>query len=145
MIHNIIARGKDSGGGGAGGDTLIWFENGVFNTDVFGEPNKSTWVTITTDGKITFGKGYSLKSTVSVDATPFSTFQYDILEKGYCSIDVSIVSEQGVKLASTGQYQNVGTITLDISHINEPIFIHMTGYANSDSDYVRFGNMKLVP
>ena len=146
MIHNIIIRGKGgSGSSSTTGETLIWFENGTFNTEVFGEPEKSTWVTITTDGKIAFANGYSLKSTIAVDATPYSTFQYDILESGYCRIDTSVVSENNTVLASTGQYQDVGTVTLDISNINEPIFIHMIGYGNSSDNYVRFGNMKLVP
>ena len=122
---------------------LVLYEDGVFNTDVFGAVTHNG--TIQADGSILFYRYGELSHANYIDATPYSTFQYDIVVSNYGRPEVYVKNQAGTTLATTGQNQGVQTITLDVSEINEPIrvFFYVYGNANDDNTYIN--NLKFLP
>ena len=122
---------------------LLMYKDGVFNTDVFGTITHNG--TIREDGSILFYRYGELSHANFIDATPYSTFQYDIVVSNYGRPEVYVKNQAGTTLATTGQNQGVQTITLDVSDINEPIrvFFYVYGNANNDNTYIN--NLKFLP
>lgn len=126
-------------------DELVWFADGVFNTDVFGEPNKHVKEAV--ESGVWFNTSSTLTSTVEVDITPYSTYQFDITQFGWAAARVQLRSKDGKTIASTSG-QDVGTYKIDLTTIQkQPVIIHYyaTGnnYAGSE-DTVRINNMKFL-
>lgn len=124
------------------GFELIFYQDGVFNTEIFG--NASHNGTIQSDGSLRLYRYGYLKSTTLVDITPYSTLQYDIVTSNYGRPDLRVVNSSGTVIASTGQVQGVQTISLDVSEINEPVLVDMYVYGNSNSDNTYINNVKFI-
>lgn len=122
---------------------LLMYKDGVFNTDVFGAVTHNG--TIQADGSILFYRYGELSHANYIDATPYSTFQYDIVVTNWGRPDVWIKNQAGTTLATTGQNQGVKTITLDISHVNEPIKVSFYVYGNANADSTYINNIKFLP
>lgn len=122
---------------------LILYKDGVFNTDVFGKVTHNG--TIKANGSILFYRYGELSHANYIDATPYSTFQYDIVVSNYGRPDVTIKNQAGTTLATTGQQQGVKTITLDISDINEPIKVSFYVWGNANDDNTYINNLKFLP
>lgn len=126
---------------------LVLYEDGVFNTDVFGTINHNGYIhtTGTYAGSIGMSAYGYLRTTTAVDVSSYSVFQYDITTSNYGRPDVIIKNAAGTVLATTGQVQGVQTVTLDISDINEPIIVDFYVYGNSSSNSTFINNIKFTP
>ena len=128
---------------------LTLYRNGVFNTEVFGDPvfvNITPASGVQSDGTIKLYRNQELKTSIAVDASPYSIFQYDIVSYNDGRPEVKAIDEYGSVLATTNQVTGgIQTVTLDLSAINKPIFINMLIWGNSDSDNINIDNLKFIP
>jgi hypothetical protein len=122
---------------------LPMYKDSVFNTDIFGKVTHNG--AIRADGSILFYRYGELSHANYIDATPYSTFQYDIVVSNHGRPEVYVKNQAGTTLATTGQKIGVQTVTLDVSDINEPIRVFFYVYGNADSDNTYINNLKFLP
>lgn len=127
---------------------LVFYQDGVFNEDVFGKVTHNGYIHAgqgLNNGAIGLSRYGEINHADYVDITPYSTFQYDIVVSNYGRVDVGIKNQAGTTIATTGQNQGVGTITLDISDINEPVKVWFYVYGNANSNNSLINNLKFLP
>ena len=128
---------------------LILYQNGAFNTAVFGSVTHNGYIHANgngvNDGSIGFSRYGNLRTTTAVDITPYSTFAFDIVWSNYGRPRVQIISMSNQVLAEGPQVQGVNTFTLDVSSINEPVYVDIYVYGNANNDSTRLDNLKFLP
>jgi hypothetical protein len=122
---------------------LVFFENGEFNTSVFGEISGTQ--SIQSDGSFRLYRNQYVSHNTPVDITPYSTFQFEIpsMEWGYPTVTVKDVS--GTTVATFGRYTTAGLITTDVSAINELVTITIAVSGNNNGNTCTINNVKFLP
>lgn len=121
---------------------LVFFGNGKFNTNVFGEISGA--YTINGDGSFRANTGATISSTTLVDISNFSTFQFEITNYNWSNPTITLINASGATVATFGRYTEVGVYTSDVSAINEPVKIKITLASNSGSGNSDMNNIKFL-
>ena len=118
---------------------LVWYENGVFNTEVFGENT----ATVQSDGSFILYRGNSIATKNPVDISDYSIFEYEVTTKyNDGPPQVTIKSASGANLAQTALSYGAGVYTVDVSAINEPVIVYIQAFGGSGGDYCCLNNLK---
>lgn len=122
---------------------LYWFKDGSFNTDTFGSTSSSYHSINGNNMVVTWDS--EVKHTTLVDVTPYRMFTFTIAVYNYGRPSVMLRNSVGTALASSGQKYGVGTYTLDVSSINEPVYIQINCNANAASNYSALNDIGFIP
>lgn len=135
---------------------LVFFENGAFNTNIFGHPAVFTG-RIVDNGTIMMAGNNEILTSKLVDLTHYGIFQFDITTYNHGRIYVELRGSDGTAKASSvqlsgsganasGQVYSAGTFSIDVSGVNEPCYIYIKCYVNNyNSDISYLGTMKFLP
>jgi hypothetical protein len=119
---------------------LVFFENGEFNTSVFGEISGTQ--SIQSDGSFRLYRNQAVTHNTPVDVSPYSTFQFEIPSMDWGYPTVTVTDAYGATIATFGRYTAAGLITADISAINKPVKIKIAVGGNNDGNTCTINNVK---
>ena len=121
---------------------LIFFENGKFNTDAFGEISGTQ--RLESNGTFRLNRNQSITHKTPVDISPYSKFQFEIVLMDWGYPTVTIRSPSGTTIATFGRYTEAGVITADVSAINTEVIITIAVGGNNDANTCTINDVKFV-
>lgn len=130
-----------------GGEWVDWvfdiafYENGEFNTEVFGTPALTNCTN--SGGVLTFKQNGSLVSGNAYDISAFNSVKVNVADFSWGNMTLSILNESSTVVASVA-FSVTGTTTLDISALTGLHYLKLFCQANSTSDYTAIDSIRLV-
>ena len=121
---------------------LVFFENGVFNTDVWGDPTGT--YTLNDNGSFRIKQSKNVASKNYVDISDYKYLTFEIVKYGYGHPTVTLIDASGTTVASFGRYEAVGVLKVDVSSINKAVKIKISAAGNTDTNYSDMDHIKFL-
>lgn len=120
---------------------VIFYENGVFNTEVFGTP---TGTTNNGGGVLYWVNGYGASATKLFQVDGFDRIEVVVSSAYYGVIDVRLEDESGneVKKHRLNVATSAETFNVDISGMTGSYYLKLSCFGGSSNDWVRISSIK---
>lgn len=121
---------------------VFLFENGVTNTEVFGNITGSEFTI--TNGSIRLRRYCSVSHEKAFDITPYKTFQIVIKVYEWVNGSVYLRNSAGSNVASISYTSQTGTRSVDISNLSGLHSVYISGNANAAADYTDISAIRFL-
>ena len=120
----------------------VFYENGAFNTEVFGDP---TGTTNNVAGVLYWVNGYGATATKLFNVAGFDRIEIDVHSAFWATVDVRFLDESGtaVKSKQVNIGKTGGTFSVDISGMTGFYYLEFRCIAD-DTNWVRISSIKFL-